>query len=195
MIEKCADGIVSNFIANNIIEKDDAELYVFGIMQGLRTLLGLVSALLLSILFHQFLYGVVVLTVFMPIRIFSGGYHAQTPTQCFFESMSLQLIALIWIKFVPESLIMQIAIFIVTAFLLWKCCPVPDEHKPLLDYEIGKYRRIAFLIFGIEICCFKIGRILGWSILCRGIAAGQGILLIVLILGIIKNVRLNKLNK
>ena len=128
MIEKYADGIVSSFITNNIIEKDDAELYVFGVMQGLRTLLGIVSALLLSILFHNFLYGIIVLATFMPIRIFSGGYHAQTPTQCFFGSMSIQLIALIWISFVPESLYRQIAIFIAAAFVIIKCCPVPDKY-------------------------------------------------------------------
>ena len=73
-------------IAKKIVECSDAdkeEIYIYGLELIISTFFGLVSILLISCLLSRFTSGLVFISVFVPLRLFTGGFHAATYTRCF----------------------------------------------------------------------------------------------------------------
>ncbi len=179
MIEKMTKSWVERMIRTGIIEKERAPLYAFGMEQGLRTLLEMVLMLVTGIVFGLFWQGAVMMTVFCLIRVYAGGYHAKTPMQCAVKSWLMFTAFLLWLRFGPSVLFVELGIIAAAGICLLFVCPLPDEHKLLQDYEIPKYRKRSLLIYLVEVVLYITGRVVRADSLSRSIACGMGMLLVV----------------
>lgn len=179
MIERLTKNWVQWMIRTGVIERERAPLYAFGMEQGLRTLLEIILMLATGIVLGLFWQGVVMMTTFCLIRVYAGGYHAKTPMQCAIKSWIMFTAFLVWLRFCPSLLIVQISIITVAGIFLVFVCPLADEHKPLQEYEIPKYRKRSLFIYFIEVVLYIIGIIVQESSLSRSIACGMGMLLVV----------------
>ena len=56
----------------------DREVYIYGIELIISTLAGLISIIGVSKLYSDTILGVVFIIFFVPLRLFTGGYHAKT---------------------------------------------------------------------------------------------------------------------
>lgn len=179
MIERLTKSWVERMIRAGIIEKERAPLYSFGMEQGLRTLLEMVLMLVTGIVFGLFWQGAVMMAVFCLIRIYAGGYHAKTPMQCAVKSWVMFTAFLLWMRFGPSFLFVELSIIVAVGICLLFVCPLQDEHKPLQDYEIPKYRKRSLLIYLVEVILYIIGYVVRADSLLRSIAYGMGMLLVV----------------
>lgn len=179
MLEKIAQRWSERMIANGVIEKERAPLYIFGMEQGLRTLLEILLMLVTGVLLGLFWHGLIMMCAFCSIRIYAGGYHAKTPMQCAIKSWTMFTAFLLWLRYVPENVYVQIAVILVTGACLFFLCPLPDENKPLLGYEIPKYRKRSFILYGAEVVIYIIGLFVNHDMIARSIACGMGMLLVV----------------
>lgn len=185
MLERFAERLAGKMLASQAIPREDVSLVSFGIVQGLRTLIEIIIMLLTGFVFRLYWQGVVILVVFIPLRIYAGGYHAKTPLQCAIKTWLLFLGVLLWLKFVPAYLWMQIVLLAGTAVCLWKFAPVQHVNKPLEEYEVLKYRKRAFIIFGAETIFFVVFRVFGFVDLARCILLGITMMQIIMVLGVI----------
>lgn len=185
MLERFAQWLAGKMLASQAIPREDVSLVSFGIVQGLRTLIEIIIMLITGFVFRLYWQGVVILVVFMPLRIYAGGYHAKTPLQCALKTWLLFLGVLLWLKFVPAYLWVQILLLAGTAVCLWKFAPVQHVNKPLEEYEVLKYRKRAFLIFGAETVFFVVFRVFGFVNLARCIVLGIAMMQIIMMLGVI----------
>ena len=184
MLERFAKWLVGKMLASQAIPKEDAPLVSFGIVQGLRTIIEIVILLITSFVFKLFWQGVIILLVFIPLRIYAGGYHAKTPMRCAVKTWLLFLGILLWLKFVPANVWAQIILLLVTFVSLWKFAPVQHPNKPLEEYEVLKYRKIAFGIFGVETALFVGFRIGGLMTISRCIVLGITMMVVIMLIGV-----------
>lgn len=177
--------------ASQAFPEEDAPLVLFGIVQGLRTLIEIIILLCTGLSMNLFWQGVVILLAFMSLRIYAGGYHARTPMQCAVKTWFLFLGILVLYKLTPGFLWIQILLLVITGLSLWKFAPVEHENKPLEEYEVIKYRKLAFGVYGTEAALFVIMRLLGAAGAARCIVLGIGMMLVIMWIGVGVNWRGN----
>ncbi len=191
MLEKFAGWLVGWMLASQAFPKEDAPLVSFGILQGLRTMIEIILMLLTGLFMNLLWQGTLILIAFMHLRIYAGGYHARTPMQCAVKTWLLFLGILLLYKFSPGLLWAQILLLIITGLSLWKFAPVEHENKPLEEYEIIKYRKLAFGVYGAETALFVLFRLLGAVGAAKCIVLGMGMMLVVMWIGVGVNRRGN----
>lgn len=187
MLAKIANRMVTHMIENEVIEAEKAPLYVFGMEQGMRTLLETLLALMTGLIMGVFWQSIVILAAFMPVRIYAGGYHAKTPLRCALISWLMFTAMLFWLCYGQESAGLQSLLLLAVTVLIAVFSPVQDEHKPLQEYEIKKYRKKAFGFLGADIVVFAVGHVAGVSVVSRCVVRGLAMLLLILTAGIMKN--------
>ena len=81
--------------SNLSIEEDDLEIYAYGLLSYIYTLIPLTILLISATLFHTTLEMLTWIITFVSLRKYAGGYHAKTPTLCFLSSVLLGISSLI----------------------------------------------------------------------------------------------------
>lgn len=143
MIAKLAKSTACFFVKNNLIEKDDEEVYVYGMEILLSTVFNLIIALIIAITTDTFIPCLINLSAFVTIRIYAGGYHADTHEGCMLTLTAVQSIFIVIIKVVSvEILKIFIPIMLVASvFVILRLAPVAHPNKPLSDNLKIKLRK------------------------------------------------------
>ena len=71
--------IVNFLIKNDVIKKDDQEIYIYGFDRILTPLLNIATTVLFGVILGELYQGLIFVFSFMALRKYSGGYHANTP--------------------------------------------------------------------------------------------------------------------
>ena len=72
------EGYSQKLANNNIINSEDRELYSYGLKQGMIMLINLLTTLAIGLVFNMLAESVILTVAYIPIRIYSGGYHSRT---------------------------------------------------------------------------------------------------------------------
>lgn len=160
-ISKRTAGFLSR---NMIIETEYEEVYAYGIEILLSTILNFIVALTIAIISHEFVACLINLTAFVTIRIYAGGYHADTHLGCMTTLIGVLLIFIFVTKFINSELIMILSpiLLIISAVIIFKYAPVEHPNKPLSDKKKLKLRRKALISLSIWILfciCFYLIKI------------------------------------
>lgn len=178
--------IADLLIENNIIEKNDKNVFIYGIDYMLSSILHIVTTLAIGALFGMFLESVVFLISYMPIRQYAGGFHASTPTRCYFSSIIITTVVLYIIGLPIWSDIVILFFLAVASLIIFLLAPVEDKNKPLDDKEkiVYKHRTDTVLVALIAVA------LISFFILkpfCISVVVSEMTLSFMLILGTIKN--------
>lgn len=147
-MNKIAIKIIDLLLSNNIIKETDKNIYVYGMELMLTSVSEILFILLISIIAGNFVETSIFLAVFLPIRIYAGGYHADTRLRCFLIFVGVYILFSICIHILDWKqyeyaaiLISVINIISVTLF-----APLKNKNKKLTDAEVKKYKRISILL-------------------------------------------------
>ena len=89
---KISDRLAGTLAVNNVIDKDDLEIYAYG-LRGLGMLsLCTLTLFVIGILMNQFLFTLSFFLSYTTLRAFYEGYHAKSRVICFVFSSALFLI-------------------------------------------------------------------------------------------------------
>lgn len=88
---KCSEFLLKN----KAIPEDEFEIYVYGFDFLFTTTLSAISILILASPFKSFLNGVIFILTFFIMRMFAGGYHAETHWGCFLVTNTVFLLSLV----------------------------------------------------------------------------------------------------
>lgn len=146
--------IGDNLVRSNVIKEEDAEIYIYGINQILVSVLNVSSALIIGLILDMFPESLIFMATYIPLRSFAGGYHAKTPVRCYFTSLILIFVVLLFCKYVPFNLLLYGGMLLVSLVAIAFLCPVQDNNKPLDTVERKRYKKIAIVILLIEACAW-----------------------------------------
>lgn len=140
-------------VQNQIIEQEDTTVYIYGFEILISYIVNIATVLFLAWLFDALLYICVFLVFFYPLRIFSGGFHAEDYRRCYIISVVAILLILFTEKYavVFWSPIVVGLCTTLSAFYIFNHAPLEDKNKPLDNSEKVKYRRKARIAIGVEL--------------------------------------------
>mgnify|MGYP000557841344 CR=1 FL=1 len=143
--------IGDNLVESNIINAEDAEIYIYGINQILVSILNVSSALIIGLIFGVFFEIAVFMAAYIPLRTFAGGYHAKTPLSCYVFSVIMLIVVSIGMKYLSIEEWIYYVILAAAASVVLILAPVEDRNKPLDEIEHKVYKRRTILIAAVEL--------------------------------------------
>ena len=154
MIAKFAKKINEILIQKGIVQKEDAELYQYGIENGIVVAGNLLASGIFGIVTGRPGLVLVFLLFYASLRSYSGGSHCKSRIGCFLISMAILSIPVYTHEFVmnnvPATVILMIGIAAVVVILILS--PVESINKPLDDEEKKYYARVTHCIVALQVC-------------------------------------------
>ena len=187
-MEVLTQKLISSLIDNNIIKKEDAEIYSYGLKQMIFIALNLITTIFIGLIFNKMFEVILFMVTYIPIRVYAGGYHARTKLRCYIFSV-LMLISVCYILklYLLKSYLSIGILAIISSGIILYLAPVEDKNKILDEIEIEVYtkRTIRNLIIVLIVLCItlifnkiNLSACICISLLCNGV---------ILILGKINN--------
>lgn len=128
-MNKSVIKIVDKMIDSQIIGVADRELYEFGIQQGTTLLLNVLTTIGIGLLMGMFWESLIFLILYTPIRVYAGGFHAQTQIRCYFLSVFIVLASLTLIRAIQNASVSGIIIMAAAGGVIWKKAPVENKVR------------------------------------------------------------------
>ena len=192
MFSSIAEKITIHLESNNAFKSEDRAIYQYGIQQGLSIMLNLSTTLLLGIVTGMIWESIIFLAAYMLLRRYAGGFHAKTPARCYIYSSVMVLLALLGIKYMCDSILISICMFIVGSLIIFLFSPIEDKNKPLDAAEQLVYQKRTRFYLIVEVVLDMAMMCLGFKVLYEPISISLFCLGILVALGKLKNVIRNK---
>lgn len=152
MISSLSEKIILALIGGGKIEEENRELLTYGMTQGMRMCLNVLTTLLIGALMGMWWQGLLFLSAFIPIRSFAGGFHASTPFRCYWYSVGIVAISLALIRYPAAQAIINAAL-ICSILAILSLAPVGSGKKSLSGAERGALRKKAHLALYAGLGC------------------------------------------
>lgn len=148
MIQKIVDRIVDRQVKNQSIEQEDINIYKYGYFLLFEVLINVIISLMIGVVFHDIKTVVLFLILYIPLRTYSGGWHADSLWKCTFISNLILVIAEVisnyCIEYVP--VIYCVPLMILFGIYILVVSPVDTESKPLENDERKSYNKKVKII-------------------------------------------------
>lgn len=147
-------AILYAIISYGIAKEDERELYEYSIIILLEQVSVWVSLLCIACLVGVLWETIFYIVLFVPIRIYAGGYHARSFLWCYTVSVGAYLLCIIlWFNLYISNNIMIISVLIASAVIL-KLSPMADPNKPMDMLEKIKFKKLVKTILLFELSVF-----------------------------------------
>jgi len=152
-------------------EDEKEEVYIYGLELIISTVVGLASILLISCLMFELKSGLIFIIMFVPLRLFTGGYHAATYGKCFIISNCAYLTILV-LKYImwdntPSGI--WIGLLIIASCYIAANAPVINQAQPISEYKQMRSKRIAKYILITEIAAIAILSVDHKELMCMSV--------------------------
>lgn len=115
--------IITNFLASKkVINENESDIYIYGYETFFSGVIDLIITLILGILFRRLITAIVFFVMFVSVRMYTGGYHADSYLKCkmIFIGIIISVLGVTYIKFPLYIVFLIIALFLITVYCL---CP------------------------------------------------------------------------
>ncbi len=148
MIQKIVDRIVDRQVENRTIGQEDINIYKYGYFLLFEVLINLIISLMIGGVFHDIKTVVLFLVLYIPLRTYSGGWHADRLWKCTFISNLILVIAEVISNYCIEyiTVIYCVPLMILFGIYILVVSPVDTESKPLENDEIKSYNKKVKII-------------------------------------------------
>lgn len=187
MIQKLSSRVAKWMEQEGVISVKDNELFSYAVYSLLFGLLPIFIVVILGLVFGMLREGLLMITPFMLIRKFSGGYHLDSPKLCVILSTTLLALAMgfIWLIIQGEYTVLLTVLVSLSVICLCVFSPMDNNSRKLTEKEQQLFRKIA--------CAIAIISLVGYLVMCKEMpiqyatSFGVGILLVAVlqILGVV----------
>ena len=148
IIDDLSGKITAKWVEKNIIQEEDQNLYTYGIKYGIVQAIHLIAMSIVGILWGMFFEVIIMMTAYIPLRMYAGGYHLQSSSKCFIFSILVLNIQLFVLKYAEIEHVLWI--MGISSVLIMLLAPVQSPHNPLNRLEIKRHRQTAIILVIIE---------------------------------------------
>lgn len=149
-------------IRNKCLEAEDKELCEFGMEQGIWMVLNVLTAVILGWITAELPLCVIYMALYIPLRRYTGGYHADTYFRCWLYSSVLVLAVLLGIRYWKVPMLVCHTITLVCACMILVSGPVAVKNRPLDQQERADYGRKSAGITILWMVLSAASGIAGW---------------------------------
>lgn len=147
-MEQLVDKFVHNLERLQIVQSKDTQLCKYGIEIFLSSVIEIISILLLSLFVGNIIETLLFFLMFVPLRIYAGGYHANTRLRCYFVSLGMYALFTVTLLTLPVSwyTITNVSCSLFSCFMIYAVSPVIHRNKSVSLQEKSHYRKISLKI-------------------------------------------------
>lgn len=148
MISKLSQKLLNYLLKQEVIDESNAEYYRYGLEITISSSLNILLVLLIGIMFGMIFEAVVFLAAFVSVRIFTGGYHADTYFKCNLYFCILFSILLIIYQKTADiiSTYNCMLIILFNEVILLTESPIESKNKSLTKSERKKHKIISIIL-------------------------------------------------
>lgn len=143
--------ILNFLVRSKVIESNSDELdyYRYGIEISISSILNVVLILILGTVTRHFIESIVFLTVFISMRSFAGGFHADTYVRCNLIMCTSFLIETVLYELVKKQINIVLAVVLTAVFLMVIIVfsPVENPNKPITEIQKKRFKVISILLW------------------------------------------------
>lgn len=166
MLRNLAEDITFLLIKNKIVEIEKREIYIYGLEIILLNGGLLITFLIISLLCGEMVNFLAYLIFFLPMRLFSGGYHAETSEHCFILSTLMFGASIAVSKLIPLLYISNTGKMIgtVSILVILVLTPLINENNPLNEAQRRRNRIILCTLLFIDLVFYTLSCNYAWTI-------------------------------
>lgn len=147
MLHKLSKTIAFFLLSKHCFEKEELDVYVYGVELVLSSALGILLILTLSVFFSMLWEGLLFFVAFTALRCYTGGYHCYTYLRCntlYVGTFLLCALLYRWLAPVtPAMWAVTIPSLLVSGGIILKFSPVAHKNKPLSPIQRKGCRKKA----------------------------------------------------
>lgn len=142
MISKLAKSVAHFFVTQNITNESKEVIYAYGMELLISDVLNTVIVLMIALISHTMPAAIIFVAVFMALRQFVGGYHANSHFSCILTLIAVMLIFSYGICNIQEKYVGLFAIGFAALSLpiIFIVAPVPHPNKPMSEEKGEKLK-------------------------------------------------------
>ena len=149
MIHLLSMSIADYLFHRKIITIDKYPVYQYGLEMIISTILGVVLVLLCGVLTGSFLHSIIFYLLFVTLRMFTGGYHADTHFMCKLvlcgSFLTTNYICYLLSGEDTWGIYVSLALFNLITVIFFS--PVECSKKPLTDTIKKRNKKISILLY------------------------------------------------
>lgn len=148
VISFLSKGMALILVKHNIIDDETCEVCQYGFEIIVSTCIGAFLVLLIGIVTQELIASVLFYSIFVGIRLFTGGYHASTHFKCKCLLCCSCLFVIIMAKFFKDiySFYLQEIIVILYLFSVFLYAPIEHRYAPMTEETKIANRKRAIVI-------------------------------------------------
>lgn len=138
---------------NGIISNEDIEICAYG-LELFISAVGEIALLLIAALFLKRLPETILFfTAFIPLRIYAGGYHADSRLRCFLILIEVFAIFIVLINCISAEVykIIILSAMVLNTLCVFIMAPIGHPNKKQTKKEIHTYRLISVVVSVAEV--------------------------------------------
>ena len=148
---------IVNFITQQDVISDEADVqdfYRYGIEISISSFLNIFLVLLVGVIIHHMIESAIFLAIFILIRSFTGGYHADTYFRCNLLMCTTFIITVLVNNILSSkfSLLMIVVLICITELIVSVLGPIENKNKPINDSR-RKQLKIIGIVISLIINC------------------------------------------
>lgn len=150
---KSISGTIAGALWNQgIIQEEDIDTCRYGLDIFISSAIEIISILFIAVLVGNFLETFLFFLAFTPLRIYAGGYHANTKFRCYLISLGVYCIFTMIMNMLPQDTYWTVNLLTTLSSLIIVLISAPVIHKNKYVNKIEKkyYRKFSIWICSIE---------------------------------------------
>lgn len=161
------DKWIHNVVANNIrkgkIHENETAIYEYGYILLVEKILIFVICVVIALILDAVWEVLALCITFIPLRVYSGGYHARSRWGCMVMSGMFVTFGSIGVKLLSQQIdiLTYLLIEIVCISIIGKFAPAATIQKPITASEVCYYKKRVIVIVVFELLagllCFHFG--------------------------------------
>lgn len=148
--------ILTKFLLSKVDgDTREQDVYIYGFELLISTVAGFVSILIISWGLLDVKYGILFSASFVPLRLFAGGYHANTYGRCFVISnlayLSVLLLHMCLTNIVPG--IVWLCLLGMASCYIMRKAPIIHAGQPINEYKQKRSKKIIKKVLFVDAIC------------------------------------------
>ena len=150
MIKSISNKLLQYLIKADVIDKSEDALayYKYGLEITISSLLNIVLIFSIGIISGQLIESILFLICFIPLRRFTGGYHANSYLKCniLFSVLFIILLLIFNLTVTRVSFYGCIIMLVFSIAIFLSECPMEHSNKPLTDSQKKKNKCLSIIL-------------------------------------------------
>ncbi len=158
MMEKFVDKIISKQLEEKIISRDEINIYRYGYMLVYEVVVNMIIAVVIAQVSGEWLLIALFFVIYIPLRSFCGGWHADKFWKCTIYSNMIIVVMLVIKDTVIDmnNVFLLISIFGVCSVCILSLAPMGTITKPISKDEKKLYSKKIRIIMSIQVIIYVI---------------------------------------